>query len=76
LSKELFFQKKIYVIGSESLKKELRENKLNVFDQDHSELQYNEEEMSKIKVDKEIGCVLIGYESKFNNYKMVFSLLS
>jgi ribonucleotide monophosphatase NagD (HAD superfamily) len=75
LSKELSFKKKIYVIGSESLKKELKENNLNVFQDDHSEKKYDEEEMSTIKVDEEIGCVLIGYESKFNNFKMVFHSL-
>jgi len=63
----------IYVIGSSSLKKELKNLGLSVHEEDHSNEVYSEEEMSNIKIHKDIGCVLVGYESKLNNFKLAFA---
>eukprot|EP01080_Neovahlkampfia_damariscottae_P012482 gene12482-6230_t len=73
LKHQLDFKKKIYVIGSSSLKKELKSLDLSVHEEDHTGASYNEEEMSKIKIDKDIECVLVGYESNLNNFKLAFA---
>lgn len=69
------FTKKIYVIGSNSLKKELQEIGLNVFEKCHNNETFNEEEMSKIQVDSEIGAIVVGYDNKLNNYKFAYAHL-
>lgn len=68
-----FYERKIYVIGSNSLRNELKDAGLKVFDEDHTKHEYHEEEMSKLKVDPEIGCVVIGYDKCINNFKFAYA---
>ena len=70
--KSIRFDKKVYVIGSEALKTELGDAGIAVCDLDHSVMEYREEEMSKISVDPLIGCVVVGYDNKINNYNCFF----
>lgn len=69
------FKRKIYVIGSNSLKTELKQEGLNVFETCHNNEMFNEEEVSKMKVDEEIGAIVVGYDNKLNNFKLAYAHL-
>jgi phosphoglycolate/pyridoxal phosphate phosphatase family enzyme len=73
--KSISFVGKIYVVGSNSLRSELREAGFDVYDVSHDQMEYKEEEMSQTKVDGDIGCVIVGYDNKINNYKLAYATL-
>lgn len=52
--KQQNFSKKVYYIGLDGIAQELEEMNIKSFGKEHSNLQYNEEEMSNLTLDPEV----------------------
>lgn len=77
--KDIGFNRKAYVVGCSGIVQELKLAGIQVYEEHENPFPHNskhflEEDFAKLKVDPEIGAVLVGYDNTFNSFKLSYAM--
>ena len=64
---------KVYCIAREGMVEELAELGINYIGMEHDKMSIKENNLKDLEVDKDIGCVIVGFDNYFNFYKLSYA---